>query len=80
MNIDVLDFNSRDILKLTKIVDGFGVSQCVNVPTPVTPFSSTKIDLFVTSNSNNIRCFDTINIDHIYDQDLVFFRIVASTT
>ena len=85
LNIDVLNVESRDFLKLSDMLESFHLKQIVDRPTRVTHNTVTALDLIITTNEELVIGWDTLCADHISDHELVYCllrceRVLRSVT
>lgn len=74
-NVDLLDLNNSNSIVLLNLLNRYGLSQLVNVPTRVFNNSSTLLDLLVCSDTSLIGATDVMDMSEISDHKLVSTNI-----
>ena len=70
MKAIVIKRRSNKVLK--SITDIYGLDQLINEPTPITPNTSTLIDLIFTNRPENVYCSGVSHVAAISDHSLVY--------
>lgn len=74
-NIDVLDLASGSCARFSEMCDAYSIKQIVDKPTRLTRSSATAIDLILTTNTDLVADWDTMNADNVSDHELIFCNL-----